>query len=374
MSLFQLLVFSMEQKQFPSLSEENQILQSENRRLRERLLELYLQINTLSSVSQANGIQLTHSSSNNHISSKKLVGEYQFVQTERSIMPTGAIYSAALNPKADRIALAALNGTVTIITGSLSPVHCIQAHSLSCRDVYWGEVGLISCGFDKFVKIWDVEKQTSQDFNTGGLTHAVCGSESDANTLYAAASDNVFWIDKRRPSPITITADSPATAVTTYNDYIIYGDTEGRIHYLDKRKMDEVFQIFLDGGSGPVSSLTKVISGGRFVVTTAKGKPVLMAESSDSDQPTPTGLAYEAPMRFGCRADITEKNLIITGDFATLCGGRMAAFIDGDGGEPMLFEDVGGFDYGAIFINNIAQKVLTYSEDGVVTIYSLRQS
>ena len=364
----------MDQKQFPSLSEENQILQSENRRLRERLLELYLQINTLSSVSQANGIPLTNASNNQYISSKKLVGEYQFVQTERSILPTGAIYSAALNPKADRIALAALNGTVTIITGSLSTVAQIQAHSLSCRDVFWGEVGLISCGFDKFVKIWDVEKQTSQDFNTGGLTHAVCGTESDPNTIYAAATDNVFWIDKRRPSPITITVDSPATAVTTYGDYIIYGDTTGRIKYLDKRKMDEVYEIFMDGESGAVSSLSKVISGGRFVVTTAKGKPVLMSQTDSGEEPAPTGLSYEAPMRFGCRADITEKNLIFSGEFATLCGGRMAAFIDGDSGEPMLFEDVGGFDYGAIFINNIAQKVLTYSEDGVVTLYSLRQS
>ena len=363
----------MEAKQLPSLSEENQILQSENRRLRERLLELYLQINTLSSVSQANGIPLSNSTNNNTISSKKLIGEYQFVKSERSIMPTGAIYSAALNPKGDRVALAALNGTVTIITGSLAQVQCLQAHSLACRDVYWGEVGLVSCGFDKFVKIWDVEKQTSQDFNTGGLTHAVCGSEIDPNTVFAAASDNVFWIDKRRPSPINISVDSPATAVTTYNDYIIYGDKSGTIKYLDKRKMDEVYSIFLDGENGPVSSLTKVISGGRFVVTTSKGRPILMADGSD-DEPIPTGLSYEAPMRFGCRADIMESNLMFSADFATLCGGRMAAFIDGDSGQPMLFEDVGGFDYGAIFINNIAQKVLTYSEDGVVTIYSLRQS
>ena len=373
--MYHLLDFFVKMEEYifpPSPSEENQALQSENRRLRERLLELYLQINTLSSASDSEGISFPSSQSCTHISSKKLIGDYVFQQTERCILSTGAIYSAALNPKGDRVALAALNGNVSIMSQSLTPMTCLQAHSLACRDVYWGEVGLISCGFDKYVDIWDVEFQMCQHIYTGGLCHAVCGSENDQNTVFAAAYENVFWIDKRRPSPITIGVDTPATAVTTYDNFIIYGDKDGRVKYIDKRKMEEVYEILLDDESGPVSSLSKVISGGRFVVTTSKGKPVLMSEDADKE-PSPTGLSYEAPMRFGCRTDITEKNLIFSGDFATLCGGRMAAFIDGDSGEPVLFEDVGGFDYGAIFINNIAQKVLTYSEDGVVTIYSLRQ-
>lgn len=360
----------MEDKRFPNnLSQENQILQSQNRRLRERLLQLYLQINQLTSISEANGIPVSTNQQQNHLSSKKLVGEYSFVKSERMILPNGAIYSATFNPKVDKVALAALNGSVTICSPQLKTTATIQAHSLACRDVFWSDAGLISCGFDKIMKIWDVEHQTSQDFYTGGLTHAVCGSDSDSNVLFAAASDNVFWVDKRRPSPITISVPSPATAVSTFDNLIIYGDYDGVLTAIDRRALHEGNKWEIPLGGGAFSHISKVLPSGKFVVTTAKSQPILIELD---DEPHSTLMAYEAPMRFGCRADITEKNLIFSGDFATLCGGRMAGFCDGLG-EPFLFEDVGGFDYGAIFINNIAQKVLTYSEDGVITVYSLKQ-
>jgi hypothetical protein len=60
------------------------------------------------------------------------------------------------------------------------------------------------------------------------------------------------------------------------------------------------------------------------------------------------------------------------GDFAVVCGGKSASLIDGAAeGSPRLFESVGGFQYGGVFMTSIYQKILTYSEDGMVSVWSL---
>jgi len=351
-----------------NLSEENQALQSENKNLRERLLELYLQINTLSTISHDFAIPIPSNGKSG--TNSPIASDYSFIQTEHTILQTGAVYSAAVSPSGDQVALSSINGAVTILTSSLKPVITLNAHNLSCRDVFWGASSLVSCGFDKTVKVWDVEKQKSQDIGTGGLCHSVCGHSNDSNSILCATGESVLWIDKRRQTPVRIPHDSPITSVTTFRDQIIYGGYDGSIYAVDKRALQNgsIWKIGLEGGA--VSSLSRVLVEGQCVVTTSKSQPVLLEINTKVNTSL---LAFEPPMRFGCRADITEKNLIFGSDFSSVCGGRMAAFCSGLS-EPFLFEDVGGFDYGAIFLSEIAQKVLTYSEDGVIAVWSIKQA
>lgn len=346
------------------LSKENQILHSENRKLRERLLELYSQINTLSSLSENLNVDL------NKLTVKQNNSDYFFVLNERTILPTGAIYSASLSPVKDLIALAGFNGSINIVSSSLKQIKTIQAHSQACRDLYWGSSGLISCGFDKLLKIWDVEKDVSQDYNTGGLCHAVCGLRENDNSIFAASGKKIFWIDKRRDTPVTISTPSKTTAVCTYKNYIIYGEYDGHIRVVDKRSLQSNYLYEKKLDNSPISSFSRVLSSGVCVITTTTTKPVLL--KIEENKFILSSLQFEKPTRFGTRADIIEKNIIFSGEFATVCGGRMGSFADGYS-QPIPLEDIGGFDYGAIFISNLAQKVLTYSEDGTVTVYSLAQ-
>ena len=347
------------------LSEENQALQSKNRKLRERLLELYLQINTLSVISDDLDIsqkKISFSPSN--------LDDFSFVKSEHKILSTGAIYSAAVSPSSDLTALASINGDLTILTTNLKHVSTLKAHSLSCRDVYWGKSGLFSCGFDKFIKIWDLETQKSQDIQTGGLCHQVCGTDLDLSSIFCATGSSCLWFDKRRQTPLKISNDSPITSVTTFQNLIIYGGYDGKIYSVDKRSLHSgpLWSLNLNGGS--ISSLSKFLNTGQCIITTTKSQPVLLEINNDIKT---TILGYESPMRFGCRADITEKNLIFGSDFSTVCGGRMASFCSGLS-DVYIFEDVSGFDYGGIFLSDLGQKVLTYSEDGVISIWTIKQS
>ncbi|OHT08291.1 hypothetical protein TRFO_04898 [Tritrichomonas foetus] len=356
-----------------NLSEKNQNLQSENRRLRERLLELYVQINTLTSISDDLGIRQTPISEaryQNFRQNTSVTSSYKFVQSESAILPGGAIYSATLDPKGENIAVASLSGAITILTASLKSGATLPGHqSLACRDVFWSSSGLVSCGFDKKIKFWDINKLVSQDIDAGGLAHSVCGLSDDSNSVFAAAGDQIFWIDRRRKTPITIAAGTQATAVSCYKDLLIFGGYDGFVSIVDRRALHSGSIAHLDIHGGPISSLSRVLDTGHCTVTPSYLSPemIVIGDSVEIEE-----LQIESPGRFGCRADITDKSLIFDGDVATICGGRMAAFWDG-AGEPQTFDDVGGFVYGALFMTNISQKVLTYSEDGVVSIWSLRQ-
>jgi hypothetical protein len=110
---------------------------------------------------------------------------------------------------------------------------------------------------------------------------------------------------------------------------------------------------------------------GKCVVTSTFQSPKVLTVGEKIDM---EDVKIEGPRRFGCRADITEKSLIFDGDWATVCGGKIAVFCDGAAGsESQPFETVGGFQYGALFMTNIRQKILTYSEDGVVAVWSVTQ-
>jgi hypothetical protein len=83
-------------------------------------------------------------------------------------------------------------------------------------------------------------------------------------------------------------------------------------------------------------------------------------------------LPIEPPARFGCRADISDKRLMFAGEFGAVCGGQMAVFCDGEiEGENQVLDSMGGFQYGAVFMSNISHRILTYSEDGLVSLWSL---
>ena len=347
--------------------QKNQGLQAENRRLRERLLQLYIQIDSLSAISEDLGdVPEIHSSRR----LAKKVANYTFTQTDTVILPGGAVYSAALDPKGENVALASLNGSVAVLTQSLKQSQVLNGHLFSCRDVNWGPAGLVSCGFDKTIRLWDLEKATSQVIETGGLAHGVCGANGDRNTVFAAAGDQIYWIDKRRPTPITIAAGTQATSVTSYNNLLLFGGYDGFINIVDRRALQNGPIAHVELGGGPVSSLSRVLATGRCVATSSNGSPQVLVIGDSVEQHE---MRVEAPGRFGCRADITERNLVFDGDYATVCGGRMAVFCDGAiGSSPKALEDVGGFQYGAIFMTNISQKVLSYSEDGVVSVWSLR--
>lgn len=369
---------------FPTqnLSEKNLNLQSENRRLRERILELYVQINTLSSISEDLGINQPNNADNHYQPSKQNkadLGTYKFVQSERTILPGGATYSAALEPKGENIAVASLSGSITILTSSLKSTATLRSHSLSCRDVYWSSSGLVSCGFDKKIKFWDLNTMTSQDVDTNGLAHSIGGLEDDPNSIFVAAGDQIFWIDRRRQTPITIAAETQATAVTCYKNYLLFGGYDGFVNVVDKRSLNAGKIAHLNINGGPISSLSRVLSSnGTCVVTPSFTSPELLI-IDNNDTGSNNGikqrkLNIESPNRFGCRSDITDKSLIFDGDFATICGGKNATFWDGvTDSKPQLLDNVGGFIYGALFLTNISQKVITYSEDGIVSIWSLRQ-
>lgn len=352
-----------------SLPEKNQNLQSHNKRLREHLLQLYIQINTLSAISEEVGTP-----DDNPVSSRshRNISSYTFSRSESLVIPGGACYAAAMDPKEENVALAALNGSITIVSDGLKQKEVLQAHEFGCRDVHWDSSGLISCGLDKKIKLWDVEKGSGQVIcDTGALCHSVCGLAGDANLVFAAGGDQIFWIDKRRPTPITIAAGQSATSVSSFNNMLLYGGYDGFIDIMDRRMLQAGPVAHLELGGGPISSISHVLESGRCVAMTLNSSPQVLVIGDSVEQHE---LMIDPPSRFGCRADITDKNLVFEGDYATVCGGNMAVFCDGAiGSAPQVLENFGGFQYGAIFMTNISQKILTYSEDGVVSIWSLRE-
>lgn len=356
----------MEQSQ--NLSEMNQNLQIENRRLRERLLDLYVQINSLTSFSEEIGISASQEAAKYRRISNAT--PYRFVQQECMVLPGGAIYSASLGPRGDVFALGSLSGAITLMSSDLRTSCVLSGHSLACRDVCWSDVGLISCGFDHMIKLWDVQEgKVLREFDTGGLAHSVCGTERDANCIFAASGNKIFWIDTRRTTPITVSSDSQATAVTCWNDYIIYGGYDGRLNVLDRRNIQGGRISGVDLGGGPISSFSRVLSSGQFVASTVRAPHQLV---QIGDEITRTSMQCDAPGRFGCRAAISEKSMIFEGDYEAVCGGKMGIFFEGNSGNiPQILDDVNGFIYGALFITKLAHKVLTYSEDGVVSLWSL---
>ena len=405
LSLFRKFIRTKKMEFLPTqnLSEKNQNLHSENRRLRERLLELYVQINTLNSISEDLGIkqsQAVDQSRYQFFNQNK--GLYKFIQSENIVLPGGAIFSADLEPaKGENVAIASHSGTLSILSSQpgLKVASTIEAHSLACRDVYWNSSGsLVSCGFDKKIKFWDFEKSVSvNDIDTEGLAHSICGFKDDPNNVFVAAGEQIYWIDRRRQTPITISAESvqnnndqeieksiitrsfhentcnrnQATAVTCFKDLLLYGGYDGYISIVDRRSLHAGIMAHLDIQGGPISSLSRVLDIGKCIVTSSFKSPEILVIGDTVEQ---TELKMEAPGRFGCRSDITDKSLIFNGDFATVCGGKMAVFWDGaPDSEPQTFDEISGFVYGALFITNISQKVLTYNEDGVVSIWSLRQ-
>ena len=370
-----------------NLSEKNQSLQSENRRLRERLLELYVQIDSLSAIAEDKGIfEQTDSteekqnllsntgnlfSKNPNYIQQRSKPEFEFNQTENIILPGGAIYSATVNPKSTFIAVGSLSGTITILTHNLKTSSTLNGHSFACRDVIWGSPGLISCGFDKTIRIWDVETNTNQCFETNGLAHSVTVLEGDENSIFAAAGTHIYWIDKRRQTPITISSECKTTAVSSFQDYILFGGYDGYVNIVDRRHLHGgiISHVSLEGG--PISSISKVLPSGQCIGISMNNSPMLIQlnESKTSTKPLP----FDPPERFGCRGDIIGKNIIFENDYSTMCGGKMSAFSDGSN-TPTLLKDINGFKYGAIFMGNIAQKIITYSEDGVVSMWSAHQS
>lgn len=367
---------SLIRMEFPSqnLSEKNQNLQSENRQLRQKLLELYVQINTLSSISNDLGVPQWKEQENRKTRklSRSKIRSYKFVQSESTILQGGAIYSAALEPKGENIAVASLSGSITILTSSLRPNATLPSQSFACRDVFWTSSGLVSCGFDKKIKFWDLNKLTSQDIDANGLAHSIGGLQDDPNSVFVAAGDTVFWIDRRRQTPITISAGTQATAVTCYKDYLLYGGYDGYVSIVDKRSLNTGNIAHLNIEGGPISSLSHVLEkSGNCIVTSSYKSPKML---NFGDKIELKELHVDAPDRFGCRSDITDNSLIFDGDLATICGGKIASFWDGvPDSEPQLLDDVGGFIYGGIFMTNLSQKLLTYSEDGIISIWSLRQ-
>ena len=362
---------SYQMTQSQNLSEINQNIQIENRRLRERLLELYVQINSLTSFSEDIGISTTLQETSKY---RRLsnAAPYRFVQQESMILPGGAIYSASLNPKEDVFALASLSGAITVMSTDLKTSCVLSGHSLSCRDVYWSEIGLISCGFDRKVKLWDVQEgKTSREFETNGLAHSVCGMKNDVNSIFAASGDKIYWIDTRRKTPITVSSESQTTAVTCWNDYIIYGGYDGYLNIMDRRNIQGGKISGIDLGGGPISSFSRVLDSGRFIASTVKAPHQLI---QIGDEIKRTSMPCDAPGRFGCRGAINDKSLIFEGDYEAVCGGKMGIFFEGNSGNiPQILEDVNGFIYGALFITNLSHKILTYSEDGALSVWSLRQ-
>jgi hypothetical protein len=291
---------------------------------------------------------------------------YQFIRTHSIGLPGGALYSAASDPPGSHIALASLSGSITILTSALKQSTILSGHALACRDVCWTSAGLVSCGFDRTIRIWDVEKSSGQVIETSGLAHSVCRSESDPNSLFAAAGDQILWIDKRRSTPITIAAGSPATAVTAFDHILLFGGYSGAVSVVDRRALQSGRLATVAIGGRPLSALSKCLPGGVCVAMSAGSPPHVLEVGDVIEQ---RAMEIEAPGRFGCRADITGRGMVFRGRFAAVCGGKMAAFVDGDEGASQAFESQRGFQYGAIFMSAIAQKILTYSEDGVVALW-----
>jgi WD40 repeat protein len=351
---------------FPSqfLSDKNQSLRSENRRLRERLLELYVQINSLSSITTSLDLP-----DEKPPASARRLSQYNFIQTDSHFVPGGAIYSAAVDRRGETIALASLSGSIPLLSSELKPAAILTGHSLACRDVFWGSGGLVSCGLDQTIRIWDAEKGSCDTIPTTGLAHSVCGCDSDPNLVFAAAGDYVFWVDRRRDTPITIAAATHATAVTAHESFLAFGGYSGRLHIVDRRALQRGALATIELGGGPVSGLSRSLSSGRCVAVAAAAAPRMIELNSTECHE----LEIDPPGRFGCRADIADRGLMFDGDFAVVCGGKSAALIDGAaGGSSRLFESVGGFQYGGVFMTSIYQKILTYSEDGMVSVWSLQ--
>jgi WD40 repeat protein len=248
-----------------------------------------------------------------------------------------------VDPRGESTALASLSGSITILNSELKQSAILPGHSLACRDLSWGTAGLVSCGFDKTVRIRSIPKATCQVFETNGLAHSVCGKDSDPNVLFSASGDQIFWIDKRRQTPITVPAGTHARAVTASKDFLLFGGYSGILTLINRRSLQSGPIATVELSGGPVSSLSKVRGSKLCVAVSAWNSPQILELNETIGQHE---LHTEPPGRFGCRADITEKGLYFDGDFATVCGGKRVTFIDGVSNTcPQLFESVGGFQY-----------------------------
>jgi WD40 repeat protein len=345
---------------FPTqtLSERHRSLCSENRRLRERLLELCGQLNTLSSISDSLDPPAAFAGA---------APARAFARTHSAVLPGGALYCAASDPAGERAALGSLSGSVAVLDAGLRQSAVLAGHALACRDVSWTAAGLASCSFDRTVRLWDLETGASRAIATGGLAHSVARAEGDANALFAAAGDQVLWIDARRAAPIAIPAGAPATAVAVCGDRLLFGGYAGDVAVVDRRALHAGRIATVAVGGGPVSALSRCLPPGICVATSA-GAPPRLIEVADTV--VARDLGGDAPGRFGCRADITGRGMVFRGRFAAVCGGKTATFVDGDERLAHPLETPGGFQYGAIFMASIAQKILTYSEDGVVALWA----
>lgn len=275
-------------------AEENKALTAQNRHLRNRLFELYSQLNALTNLSKELSLPKSES--------LKLHSLFQL--TKRVIVPGGAVYSAAVSPLASHLAFASFSGSISIHSSSSFENSTIfKAHSKACRDLIWNSDWLVSVGFDKYVRFWDVDSgKATFELDTNGLANSVCGF--DTSNIYVAAGKSVFWIDPRKPTPIQISTDFTTTAVSVYKNFIIYGGYDEDIFIVDKRNLRNLHKFSY--GATPISSISKTSVTGKILIVCSELNPILL----DLETTTSSKIVgIDSPMRYGCRADIVEKGI-----------------------------------------------------------------
>jgi hypothetical protein len=97
------------------------------------------------------------------------------------------------------------------------------------------------------------------------------------------------------------------------------------------------------------SGLSRAFSSGRCVAAAAAPRMIELRITECH------GLGIDLPRRFGCRSDITDRDHVHRRAEQSL----------------RLYESVRVFQYGGVFVTSISQKILTYSEEGMVSVWSL---
>jgi hypothetical protein len=59
--------------------------------------------------------------------------------------------------------------SATILNAELKQRTILAGHTLACRDLWWGSIGLFSCAFDSTIRIMDLQQESTSAISTNGL-------------------------------------------------------------------------------------------------------------------------------------------------------------------------------------------------------------
>lgn len=133
------------------------------------------------------------------------------------------------------------------LTGHQDPVTSIQ---------WINSNTLSSVSLDSTIKIWDIQKSTSQSFSISipAVSHAIF----DSSILAVTCTKSIFSVDMRegKPNEIALDDDSPITSIQSTSLGLLMGTSKGAIFLYDPR-VNKIYQkLQISAAKLPISKIS----------------------------------------------------------------------------------------------------------------------